>query len=85
MTITYDEPKRRLNVEKHGLDFADLDLDFFEGALVAPARSPRYKAIGPFGGRLISVIFAPLGSEAISVISMRPASNKERRLYDQHR
>jgi len=82
MEILWDEPKRQANLKKHGLDFAELDLAFFEGAVLYPARSPRLRAIGLFGDRMITVIFRPLGSEAVSVISMRPASIVERRLYD---
>jgi uncharacterized DUF497 family protein len=33
---------------------------------------------------VISVVFATLGLEEISVNSMRPASKKERRLYNDH-
>jgi hypothetical protein len=29
MKIVWDEPKRLTNLAKHGLDFADLDTDFF--------------------------------------------------------
>jgi uncharacterized DUF497 family protein len=29
--ITWDEPKRQRNIEKHGLDFAELTVEFFEG------------------------------------------------------
>jgi uncharacterized DUF497 family protein len=32
----------------------------------------------------ISVVFATLGLEGISIISMRRASPKERRLYNEH-
>jgi uncharacterized DUF497 family protein len=66
---------------KHGLDFADLDEDFFSKALIVRARAPRFTAIGRFReAMVVVVIFAPLGAEAISVISMRPASKKERSL-----
>jgi uncharacterized DUF497 family protein len=79
MEIVYDEAKRRLNIAKHGYDFADLDAEFFLSSLVIPAHSDRYMAIGEFKGEvIIAVVFAPLGSEAISVISMRSASRKER-------
>jgi uncharacterized DUF497 family protein len=37
-------------------------------------------AIGPFSGVILSVIFGPLGTEAVSVISMRRASRKERKV-----
>ncbi|MBW9087977.1 BrnT family toxin [Rhizobium wenxiniae] len=83
MIITYDEIKRRTNINRHfGLDFADLDMDFFEGSTVYPAKNGRLAAIGIFRGQIvIVVIFKPLGSEAISVISMRPASRNERARY----
>jgi uncharacterized DUF497 family protein len=41
-------------------------------------------AIGEFDGQIISVVFKPLGSEALSVISMRIASRKERKAYAQY-
>ena len=80
--ITWDEPKRQANIAKHGLDFADLTPDFFLGALVVPARDGRWKAIGRLADGTIVVIFATLGREAVSVISMRPASSKERKAHD---
>lgn len=81
MMITYDEPKRQTNIAKHGLDFADLSLAFFEGAIVFEAANDRFMAIGEFNGQIIiAVVFRPLGTEAVSVISMRPASRKERSL-----
>ena len=84
MIITWDHAKRLANFDKHGLDFADLDVDFFLNSLVVPAQIGRFKAIGLQGEeRLIVVVFAPLGAEAVSVISMRPASTKERSLFDE--
>lgn len=82
MKIVWDEPKRLANIEKHGFDFALLDEDFFMGAIVHPTRSNRFKAIGPFADGLIAVIFARLGHEGLSVISMRSASPQERRLLE---
>ncbi len=38
MIIVWDEPKRLANIDKHGLDFADLSLEFFERALIRPAK-----------------------------------------------
>jgi uncharacterized protein len=78
--ITYDEAKRRENLAKHGFDFAHLDFDFFEASVVGPAKEGRMKAVGEFRGETIAVVFRLLGSEALSVISMRPASRKERKL-----
>ena len=79
MAIVWDENKRKDNLAKHDLDFADLDPDFFTDALVVPSYEGRFVAIGEFYGNVaIAVVFLPLGNEAISVISMRPASRKER-------
>jgi uncharacterized DUF497 family protein len=82
MRIVWDEPKRRTNLAKHGFDFADLSLDFFDGAFVRATRVERAEAVGPHGQHVITVVFARLGSEAISVISMRRASRQERRAYE---
>lgn len=78
------------NLENRGLDFAELDLDFaeldiefFATSTVLPAKAGRFKAIGEFAESIVAVIFKPLGSEAISVISMRRASRKERSVYEQ--
>lgn len=85
MKITYDPPKRAANLLKHGLDFADLeDGAFFEAALVIPAKQGRFQALGRFEDGTIAVVFALLGSEGISIISMRPASKKERILFHAH-
>lgn len=81
MIIAWDEPKRQSNIAKHGLDFADLNEDFFLAAKIIDAKDHRLMAIGEFNGELIiAVVFAPLGTEAISVISMRRASSRERSL-----
>jgi len=80
MIITWDEPKRLANLAKHGMDFADLDLGFFLSSLVIPAKLGRHMAIGRNANGTIVVVFATLGTEGVSIISMRPASAKERRL-----
>lgn len=82
MKITWDEPKRLANLAKHGLDFADLTAEFFLAALVIPAKKGRQMAIGLDANGTIVVVFVTLGSEGISVISMRPAGRTERRLLD---
>ena len=40
-------------------------------------------AIGSFLDGVIAVVFVELGTEGISVISMRPASQKERKWYEE--
>jgi len=79
MRIVWDEPKRQTNLAKHGLDFADLTEEFFETARIDIARHDRFIAIGELNGiAIVAVVFRPLGSEAVSVISMRRANLNER-------
>ncbi|WP_455272916.1 BrnT family toxin [Rhizobium herbae] len=82
MKIIWDEPKRIANFQKHGLDFADV-VDFeWETAVIDATYSSRMKAIGFFADGTAVVIFATLGVEAISIISFRPASAKERKVLN---
>lgn len=88
MRITYGEPKRQLNLQAHGLDFADFEAGFdfttavrFETYPSSTGRA-RYALIGWYRGKLVTVgILSPLGSEALSLVSFRPASKKERAAY----
>ena len=82
MIIVWDERKRAVNLAKHGMDFADLTVEFFLGSMVVPARDGRSMAIGLLNPDTIVVVFMVLGDEGVSVISMRPASAKERRLIE---
>jgi len=82
MRIVWDEPKRLANIARHGMDFADLDEAFFEGSVIVPAKSGRLIAVGRHHGGIILVVFVVLGAEGLSVVSMRPASRRERRLID---
>jgi uncharacterized DUF497 family protein len=77
MRILWDEPKRLANIDKHGLDFAALTEGFFSQAMIRAAKGERYLAIGFIGASAVAVVFRPLGAEALSVISMRPANRKE--------
>ena len=87
MKIVWDERKRLTNREKHGLDFVLLeDFDWQKAQIAAANPSShgqrRWKATGLANGMMVSFIFATLGSEAIAVISLRPASANERREYE---
>ena len=85
MKIVWDEPKRAANLDKHGMDFADLKETFFDNALALATHGNRWRAIGINTRGVISVIFATRGAEGVSIISMRPASKKERKLYEENR
>ncbi|MGN6466469.1 MAG: BrnT family toxin [Rhizobiaceae bacterium] len=81
MKIVWDPPKQRWTLDNRGLDFNDLTVEFFESAVVTGARQGRFKATGVCRSAIVTVIFRPLGSEAISVISMRRANRRERNLH----
>jgi len=80
MRIVWDEPKRLANLEKHKFDFTALTEEWFDDVTFFPARGRRLKAIGWLENKIVAVIFQPLGIEAISIISFRPAKAKERGL-----
>ena len=80
MRFVWDEPKRLSNQAKHELDFADIEIGFdWASASITPMKDGRFKAVGKMNDKNVVVIFAPLGGEALSIISLRPASRKERR------
>lgn len=78
MEIVFDPVKQATNKAKHGFDFADLTFEWFETAEITTAKLGRYRAVGLLSGVTVAVIFSPLGSEALSVISMRRAGKSER-------
>ena len=89
MKIVWDEPKRRTNLATHGFDLADAESFDWDTALIVPGHAgetgrPRFRAIGRLGHDLVAIVFSPLGTEAISVISLRRASRSERKLYEKN-
>ena len=87
MKIVWDEPKRHANIVTHGFDLADAESFDWEAAIVVPGHKAksgrkRFRAIGRLGNELVTLVFSPLGEEATSVISLRPASRAERKLHD---
>jgi uncharacterized DUF497 family protein len=88
LLVVWDEKKREANIDAHGFDFSTAERLFdWNRAVIWPAHpgrrgEPRFRAIGLFDSeRLVTIVFSPLGKEAISIISMRAASAKERRIY----
>ncbi|GAB6842149.1 BrnT family toxin [Methylorubrum rhodinum] len=91
MLMVWDEPKRERNrlapPAGHGLDFVDARDRFeWDTAMILPAKASargeeRHMAVGFLDGQLVALVFAYHGTEAISAISLRRASNRERRDY----
>ncbi|WP_348649407.1 BrnT family toxin [Methylobacterium aquaticum] len=87
----WGEPKRQANLKKHGFDLAAFEEAFsFERFLTLDAEPSktgrvRFKLIGSWYDDVVVVaIVSPLGSEAIDIVSVRPANKSERALYDIH-
>jgi uncharacterized DUF497 family protein len=86
----WDERKNRANEKKHGVDFETAQLVFDDPLSVTFVEriidaEPRWHAIGSVLGVIVLVVVhtyrdEPYG-EVIRIISARPASSQERRLY----
>jgi uncharacterized protein len=84
----WDEGNARKNEQKHGVTDREVEEIFFNNSLII-GRSPkgqpevRYAALGQtYGSRLLAVVFT-IRSKRIRVISARPMSRKERKLYEE--
>lgn len=84
MKVVWDEPKRLANLAKHGLDFAHFEEGFdFDTAIQLPAHpSPtgreRFRLVGWLFDELVVVaVMSPLGTEALSIVSLRHAKETE--------
>ena len=84
----WDEGNSGKNEQKHGVTDREAEEIFFNQPLVI-GRSPkgkpevRYAALGQtYGSRPLAVVFT-IRSKRIRVISARPMSRKERKLYEE--
>lgn len=64
MEIVWDEQKRQTNIAKHGMDFADLTVEFFEDATILPANQGRFMAINMLVNGVVTVVFDALAQKA---------------------
>lgn len=85
MDFEWDEAKRLANLEKHGLDFMDVQAVFENRYVIVPSTyrgdESRSLAIGLLEGRFVTVVYT-LRSETIRVISFRRARHAERQHYE---
>lgn len=88
MKLKWDERKRRANLAKHGIDFADLE-PLFEGPvsdkpdLRRDYGEARRIAVGGVGGLIVSVVYTWRG-ETRRIISARRANRHEREDFYRH-
>lgn len=84
-TYTWDEAKRKINLRKHGLDFADaptvLEASSYSTEDIRfPYSERRYNALGYFQGDLVSITYTEQNDE-IRIISFRLATRREKRNF----
>jgi len=83
--FVWDEAKRRINLRKHGIDFADAD-KIFRGLILTAEDDyeaygeRRFLTLGLLRDQVVSVTHAEQGEE-IRIISIRKATNHEARHY----
>lgn len=86
MTFCWDENKRKANLDKHHLDFADAPRIFAAPLLTTfddreDYGEDRWVGIGMLDGRVVSIVFCELG-DTIRVITLRKASVREAGRYE---
>ena len=85
MRFTWDESKRRRNLAKHGLDFADAERVFAGPMVLFEDRREHYGEQRMIGvGLLDSIVILVVhveDDETIRIISMRKADSDETNLY----
>lgn len=87
MQYEWDEAKRRSNIGKHALDFADA-AEVLAGLVVDVPDTreygeDRWLAIGALGSRVVVVVYVGSDEGMTRIISMRKAVPHERDTYQQ--
>ena len=88
MKFEWNRQKNKLNVEKHGLDFADA-YQVFESPMLVKLDDredygeERWIGIGLLETRGVVIVFTELEADTIRVISFRKATTDERKHYEQ--
>ncbi len=83
MTFEWDETKRQINLEKHGIDFTQVEAFEWDTATVEPDphdAEERYRATGFIGDQL-HVLVATIRGDDIRIISLRKATRGEVRRH----
>ena len=85
MEVSFDEEKRRLTLERRGLDFARAG-EIFDGAEYTwlddrtDYGEPRFNTFGSLDGRLVAITWT-IRDGTRRIISMRKANEREQARY----
>jgi hypothetical protein len=92
MRIEWDQAKNEINQGKHGIDFETAQLVFDDPCCVTFVErvtdgEERWQAIGSIENIIILVVVhtyqEEVSDEVVRIISARPATRRERKLYAQ--
>ncbi len=89
MKFEWDEEKRQINLQKHGIDFLDA-AECFEAAMYVRLDTRRdygenrFVAIGLLRSEVVTVVYTMRG-ETIRLISLRRATRTEKGIYEKGR
>ena len=88
MQFEWDEQKNRVNIQKHGIDFADAVELFASPMLTAlddreDYGEDRWIGLGRVKARVLVVVYTERDEDTIRVISLRKALRHERERYEQ--
>jgi hypothetical protein len=89
MEFIWDEKKNRLNIKKHGFDFADAWQVFDKDLLASLDDSQdygeeRWIGIGMLNnGTVVLIVFVEEDNDAIRIISLRKANRNEKSKYEE--
>jgi len=87
MKFEWHEEKNRMNIQKHGIDFADAH-EIFESTMLINQDSRinygenRFIGVGYIRGRLMVIVFTKRKPNIIRVISLRKANNREQTRFE---
>lgn len=91
MRFEWDDKKARANVEKHGVTFGEATDAFYDPNVLEGEDAEhsfydeRFFIIGYSTNQLLFVVFAERVSDVIRIISARPPTLSERKLYEERR
>jgi len=88
MQFEWDEQKNRVNIQKHGIDFADAVELFASPMLTAlddreDYGEDRWIGLGRVKARVLVVVYTERDEDTIRIISLRKALRHERERYEQ--
>lgn len=89
MRIEWDEHKNRINIHKHGIDFADAWEIFISPMLVSlddheDYGEDRWIGIGILRSRVVVIVYTERDEDTIRIISVRKALTHERKRYEKN-